>query len=116
MIMHERFHAVEPFALTVRHVEVHWAFLTFFRLNLLAALSPRRLFTARPFIASFGAAMRAAGDRATVGTVALDLYLTRFLHANRYPPRIKSGAGFRSETLWPARQCVLCIDIPTFKP
>ena len=26
-------------------------------------------------------------------------YLTRFLQANRYPPRIKSGAGFRSKTL-----------------
>ena len=25
--------------------------------------------------------------------------LTRFLRANRYPPRIKSGAGFRSKTL-----------------
>jgi hypothetical protein len=25
--------------------------------------------------------------------------LTRFLDANRYPPRIKSGAGFRSKTL-----------------
>jgi hypothetical protein len=24
--------------------------------------------------------------------------LTRFLHANRCPPRIKSGAGFRSKT------------------
>ena len=30
MLVHERLHAVEPFALTVRHVEVHWAFLTFF--------------------------------------------------------------------------------------
>jgi len=28
------------------------------------------------------------------------LVLTRFLHANRYPPRIKSGAGFRSKTLY----------------
>jgi len=41
------------------------------------------------------------------------LVLTRFLpqislrnlrnldcYANRYPPRIKSGAGFRSKTLW----------------
>jgi hypothetical protein len=53
MLVHERFHAVEPFALTVRHVEVHWAFLTFFRLNLLAALSPRRLFTARLFTRLF---------------------------------------------------------------
>src|SRR6266851_5459329 len=25
--------------------------------------------------------------------------LTRFLNANRYPPRIKSGAGFRSKML-----------------
>jgi len=25
--------------------------------------------------------------------------LTRFLQANRYPPWIKSGVGFRSETL-----------------
>src|SRR5882724_9727837 len=30
------------------------------------------------------------------------LVLTRFLHANRYPPRIKCGAGFRSKTLQPA--------------
>jgi hypothetical protein len=29
--------------------------------------------------------------------------LTRFLHANRYPPRIKCGAGFRSKTLWRRR-------------
>jgi hypothetical protein len=28
-----------------------------------------------------------------------NLVLTRFLHANRYPPRIKPGAGFRSKTL-----------------
>jgi hypothetical protein len=27
--------------------------------------------------------------------------LTRFLDANRYPSRIKSGAGFRWKTLWP---------------
>ena len=26
--------------------------------------------------------------------------LMRFLHANRYPPRIKSGAAFRWKTLW----------------
>src|ERR1019366_1730790 len=31
-------------------------------------------------------------------------FLTRFLHANRYPPRIKSGAGFRSKTLLPRQQ------------
>src|SRR4029453_1588688 len=31
------------------------------------------------------------------------LVLTRFLHANRYPPRIKSGAGFCSKTLWPKK-------------
>jgi hypothetical protein len=31
---------------------------------------------------------------------ALALYLTRFLYANRYPPRIKCGAGFRWETLY----------------
>ena len=30
---------------------------------------------------------------------ALFLVLTRFLRANRYPPRIKSGAGFRWKTL-----------------
>src|SRR5882757_9495602 len=34
MLVHERFHAVEPFALTVRHVEVHRAFLTFIGRNL----------------------------------------------------------------------------------
>jgi hypothetical protein len=26
-------------------------------------------------------------------------FLTRFLHASRYPPRIKSGGGFRWKTL-----------------
>jgi hypothetical protein len=31
--------------------------------------------------------------------------LTRFLHANRCPPRIKSGASFRSKTLQPAAVC-----------
>src|ERR1700733_11889770 len=30
-----------------------------------------------------------------IGTEALFLYLTRFLHANRYPPRIGCGEGFR---------------------
>jgi hypothetical protein len=30
---------------------------------------------------------------------ALLLYLTRFLYESRYPPRIKSGAGFRWKTL-----------------
>jgi hypothetical protein len=50
MLVHERLHTIEPFALTVRHVEVHWAFLTFLDEKLLAALSPRRLFTARLFI------------------------------------------------------------------
>src|SRR5260370_17136716 len=34
MLVHERFHTIEPFALTVRHVEVHWAFLTFLGENL----------------------------------------------------------------------------------
>jgi hypothetical protein len=29
--------------------------------------------------------------------------LTRFLDANRFPPRIKSGAGFRLKTLYPSR-------------
>src|SRR5215204_255378 len=33
--------------------------------------------------------------------------LTRFLDANRWPPRIKSGAGFRSKTLWSSPECVL---------
>jgi hypothetical protein len=28
------------------------------------------------------------------------LVLTRFLHANRHPLRIKSGASFRSKTLY----------------
>jgi hypothetical protein len=59
MLVHERFHAVEPFALTVRHVEVHWAFLTFLGEKLLAALSPRSLFTARRFIALVSAAAAA---------------------------------------------------------
>src|SRR6267143_984169 len=51
MLVHERFHAVEPFALTVRHVEVHWAFLTFLGRKSLAALSPRRPSFARLFLA-----------------------------------------------------------------
>jgi hypothetical protein len=51
MLVHERFHTVEPFALTVRHVEIHWAFLTFLGEKLLAALSPRNPFPARLFIA-----------------------------------------------------------------
>jgi hypothetical protein len=29
------------------------------------------------------------------------IVLTRFLRANRYPPRIKCGAGFRWKTLYP---------------
>src|SRR5882672_3866193 len=29
----------------------------------------------------------------------MDFRLTRFLHANRHPPRIASGAGFRFKTL-----------------
>src|SRR5882757_6414466 len=46
MLVYERFHTVEPFALTVRHVEVHWAFLTFlerklWRHRLPAACSPQ---------------------------------------------------------------------------
>jgi hypothetical protein len=59
MLVHERFHTVEPFALTVRHVEVHWAFLTFLGEKLLAALSPHGPFTARLFIALISAAMAA---------------------------------------------------------
>jgi hypothetical protein len=59
MLGHERLHTVEPFALTVRHVEVHWAFLTFLDEKLLAALSARRAFTARLFIALISAAMAA---------------------------------------------------------
>src|SRR5260370_14477681 len=52
MLVHERLHPVEPFALTVRHVEVHWAFLTLGR-KLLAALSPRRPSSARLFFAAW---------------------------------------------------------------
>jgi hypothetical protein len=62
MLVHERFDAVEPFALTVRHIEVHWAFLRFLGEKLLAALSPCRPFTARLFIALVGAAMAAGVD------------------------------------------------------
>jgi hypothetical protein len=36
---------------------------------------------------------------ATDVTVNRSASLTRFLHANRFPPRIKSGAGFRWKTL-----------------
>jgi hypothetical protein len=43
-----------------------------------------------------GAFFRADG----IGTEALLFYLTRFLHANQYPPRIKCGTGFRWKTLW----------------
>jgi hypothetical protein len=44
--------------------------------------------------------------------------LTRFLDANRSPPRIKSGAGFRWKTLWPRiaaiawRICTAMADLP----
>src|SRR2546429_5484218 len=41
------------------------------------------------------AAGRSVGSR----TDTPDLYLTRFLRTNRYPPRIKCGAGFRLKTL-----------------
>jgi hypothetical protein len=41
MLVHERFHTVEPFALTVRHVEVHWAFLTFLGENFGGTVSPQ---------------------------------------------------------------------------
>src|SRR5437016_8998737 len=34
---------------------------------------------------------------------AMSSFLTRFLHANRCPPRIASGAGFRLKTLWGSR-------------
>src|SRR3984957_4048087 len=56
MLVHERLHAIEPFALTVRHIEIHGAFLTLFGQKLLTALSPRAPLTARLFIASGGAA------------------------------------------------------------
>src|SRR4051794_4782830 len=49
MLVHERLLSIEPFALTVRHVEVHWAFLTFTG-NSLRALSLRRPSSARPFL------------------------------------------------------------------
>jgi hypothetical protein len=62
--VHERFHTVEPFALTVRHVEVHWAFLTFLDGKLLAALSPRSLCTARLFCS---ACQRGDGGRRGLG-------------------------------------------------
>jgi hypothetical protein len=64
MLVHERFHTVEPFALTVRHVEVHWAFLTFLDGKLLAALSPRSLFAARLF---YDACQRGDGGRRDFG-------------------------------------------------
>src|SRR5882757_8525989 len=50
-------------------------------------------------------------DEAIEVEIALILYLTRFLHANRYPPRIKCGAGFRL-TLWlVARHTILGVTI-----
>ena len=52
MLGHERLHTAEPFFLTIRHVEVHWAFLTFgqefWRHCLPAAGSPQELFVAPP--------------------------------------------------------------------
>src|SRR5580698_1659241 len=53
MLVHERLHTVEPFALTVRHVEVHWAFLAFLDENcwrhcLSAAGSPQDYSLAPP--------------------------------------------------------------------
>jgi hypothetical protein len=41
MLVHERFHTVEPFALAVRHVEVHWAFLIFLGENFGGTVSPQ---------------------------------------------------------------------------
>src|SRR5260370_19063906 len=40
------------------------------------------------------------------------LVLTRFLDANRNPPRIKSGAGFRSKTLYRHSTLVLSEALP----
>jgi hypothetical protein len=65
MLVHERLHLVEPRLLAIRHIEVHWAFLTFLNWKSLAALSPRSLFTARPFIALD--ARRDDGSRALAG-------------------------------------------------
>src|SRR6202048_4946880 len=39
--------------------------------------------------------------------------LTRFLHANRYPPRIKCGAGFRSKT--PQNAACVAVPAPTYQ-
>ena len=43
MLVHEGLHTIEPFALTVRHVEVHWAFLTFFAKIFGGTVSPPSL-------------------------------------------------------------------------
>ena len=40
--------------------------------------------------------------------------LTRFLHANRYPPRIKCGAGFRLKTLRWLRSLRFSASAPAF--
>ena len=45
------------------------------------------------------AARSTCRSRRCDGREALVVVLTRFLHVNRYPPRIECGTGFRSKTL-----------------
>jgi hypothetical protein len=54
-------------------------------------------------IHEFAAQSRFRFDRTETGLWIPDL--TRFPDANRYSPRIKSGAGFRWKTLWAGFYC-----------
>src|SRR5712671_410480 len=63
MLVHERIHTVEPFALTVRHVEVHWAFLTFLGENFGGTVSPQPVH--RKII--YRACQRGGGGRRGIG-------------------------------------------------
>src|SRR5882762_9838900 len=68
MLVHERFHTVEPFALTVRHVEVHWAFLTFLGENFGGTVSPRPVHRKTIYRkTTYRACQRGGGGRRGIG-------------------------------------------------
>jgi len=80
MLVHERLHTIEPFALAVRHVEVIGRSSHFWT-KLLAALSPRRRFTARPFIQTVyraADATRSAGGVRTGGRSVMRIDIPTF--------------------------------------
>jgi hypothetical protein len=77
MVLHERLNAVEPFLLAARHIEVHVTLLTFVSRKSLAALSPRRLSAARPFIVRIGTATTtgtASAERSTFQRIDISAF------------------------------------------